>query len=63
MTDTNIHAVTKFELGEIQTIGEHKPFYIRHLYIETKDGQRSEITLFSDDKQTLKVEVKTVTKI
>ena len=46
MTDINIHKVKTIRVSEVR---EHDTFVSRTIHIETEDGERHELTLYSND--------------
>jgi hypothetical protein len=61
MLDLNIHNVVSVELQETKKHGgsEDYSFGTRKLVIKDANGQRVELTLFSDDLENLKAKVST----
>ena len=52
--ELSIHNVTEVEIkGVTQHEAEHGKFYVRDIVVRDNKGNKFELTLYSDEKQTL----------
>ena len=61
MAELSIHDVTKIEVKEIdchKRSGTGDKFYVRHLVIRDSKGGKYEVTMYSDEREGLKLKLK-----